>query len=192
MEFTQPALLVRFCLLGLLLYLAVAPPICGGHLPTQPHGLSCYRYFCAAKLDNNWQLSETVIIAQRSIDVAGALESNRKETRLMKYAKLVFRLYNGAKTKEAWNPASPHFIDDWKPETLEIPCNYVQLTYGHHIKVECDDELMTFFVDNHGYIEHKGVFYGNFVVGPAWDPLRARFDEINRDSAQLFKARKNQ
>jgi len=26
-------------------------------LPTQPHGLSCYRYFCAAKLDNNRRAS---------------------------------------------------------------------------------------------------------------------------------------
>jgi hypothetical protein len=86
---------------------------------------------------------------------------------LMPNAKLAFRLYNGAKTKEAWNPASPHFIDDWKPEMLEMPCDYVQFTYGHHISVECDDERVEFFVDNDGYIEHEGVFYGDFVVVPA-------------------------
>lgn len=79
---------------------------------------------------------------------------------------MILRLFNGATTKEAWNPDSPEFIDDWKPEELDIKCHSVQVTYGCHIKVEVDgeDSRLEFFWTNDGFIEHNGVFYGDFIV----------------------------
>lgn len=77
---------------------------------------------------------------------------------------MTLRLFNGAKTKEAWNPDSPEFIDDWKPEELVIKCDAVQMTYGSHVKVRVDDDRIEFFWDQDGFIEHDGVFYGDFIV----------------------------
>jgi hypothetical protein len=77
---------------------------------------------------------------------------------------MIVRLFNGAKTKEAWNPNSPEFIDDWKPEELVIKCDAVQMTYGSHVKVHVDDDMIEFFWDKDGFIEHNGVFYGDFIV----------------------------
>lgn len=79
---------------------------------------------------------------------------------------VVFRLFNGAKTKEAWNPNSEHFIDDWKPEELCIECEQVQVTYGSHIKLAVDGDLVEFSWSDDGFIEHEGVFYGDFIVAP--------------------------
>jgi hypothetical protein len=77
---------------------------------------------------------------------------------------LIFRLFNGASTKEAWNPKSKEFIDDWKPEELSIGCLSVQVTYGDHIKVDTGNDLLEFFWDEDNFIEHNGVFYGDFLV----------------------------
>lgn len=77
---------------------------------------------------------------------------------------LTLRLFNGAKTKEAWNPKSIHFIDDWKPEEHIVDCSAVQVTYGDHIKVETEKDRLEFYWDQDGFIEHDGVFYGDFIV----------------------------
>ena len=77
---------------------------------------------------------------------------------------MIFRLFNGAKTKEAWNPNSPEFIDDWKPEELVIKCDAVSVTYGGHVKVYVDDDMTDFHWDKDGFIEHNGVFYGDFIA----------------------------
>lgn len=81
---------------------------------------------------------------------------------------MILRLTNGAKTREAWNPNSPEFIDDWKPEEVELNVNSVRITYGDHIKV-ClvNNELLELFWDP-GYndIEYEGVFYGDLDLEP--------------------------
>jgi len=77
---------------------------------------------------------------------------------------MIFHLFNGAKTKEAWNPESPEFIDDWKPEEHTIKCDAVQVTYCDHVKVIAGDDLIEFHWDKDGFIEHNGVFYGDFIV----------------------------
>ena len=77
---------------------------------------------------------------------------------------MIFRLFNGAKTKEAWNPDSPDFVDDWKPEELTIECEAVQVTYGHHVKLVVGDDMVDFHWSEDGFIEHNGVFYGDFIV----------------------------
>jgi hypothetical protein len=75
-------------------------------------------------------------------------------------------LFNGAKTKDAWNEDSPHFIDDWKPESKTIKCDEVQVTYGQHLKVYLNSErIMDLFWDD-DLIEHEGIFYGDFIVRP--------------------------
>lgn len=78
---------------------------------------------------------------------------------------MIFRLFNGADTKEAWNPDSPEFIDDWKPKELRIECDTVQVTYRDHIHVYKDDCLLEFHWDEDGYLEHEGVYYGDFIIG---------------------------
>jgi hypothetical protein len=78
--------------------------------------------------------------------------------------KFQFRLFNGAKTREAWNPKSAEFVDDWKPESLTLECEAVQVTYGSHIHVHSDDGFTEFFWTDDGFIEHDGVFYGDFIV----------------------------
>lgn len=84
---------------------------------------------------------------------------------------LVFHLFNGAKTKAAWDENSSEFIDDGKPEERRIPCAVVQVTYGtcvhlydHYANMilalawtEKDPDLL--FLD--------GVWYGDFQVVPA-------------------------
>jgi len=79
---------------------------------------------------------------------------------------LILRLFNGSRTKESWDPASPAFIDDWKPEELVITCSSVQVTYGDHVKVEIDgrDDRLELLWSHDGFLEHDGVFYGDFIV----------------------------
>ena len=74
------------------------------------------------------------------------------------------RLFNGAKTREAWNPESPEFIDDWKPEERVIKCDSVQLTYGCDLKVYRDDDVQCLDLTSDGFIKYRGVFYGDFEV----------------------------
>lgn len=38
------------------------------------------------------------------------------------------------------------------------------MTYGSHVKVHVDDDMIEFFWDKDGFIEHNGVFYGDFIV----------------------------
>ena len=73
-------------------------------------------------------------------------------------------LYNGSKTKKAWDETSPHFIDDWKPEEKYIKCDAVQVTYRMHIKVYLKQEqILELFWDG-DLVKHEGVFYGDFSV----------------------------
>jgi len=74
-------------------------------------------------------------------------------------------LWNGSKTKKAWDMTSPEFIDDFKPEEAFIQCDAVQVTYGMHIKVHLKQKrILELFWDD-DLVEHEGVFYGDFTVG---------------------------
>lgn len=74
-------------------------------------------------------------------------------------------LWNGAETKSAWDCDSPDFIDDFKPLELKLPCDSVQVTYRDHIKIWQGNEIMLDLVwDKDGYIEHDGVYYGDFTI----------------------------
>lgn len=77
---------------------------------------------------------------------------------------VVLRLFNGSRTKEAWNPWSPEYIDDQKPEERYISCDRVQWTYGCNIKVYYGDEQQVLPLTVDGFVLHEGVFYGDFVV----------------------------
>lgn len=80
---------------------------------------------------------------------------------------MILTLWNGADTKSAWDPESPDFIDDLKPRELKLKCDMVQVTYRDHIKIYTDDNLMLDLVwGTDGYIEHDGVYYGDFSVTP--------------------------
>jgi hypothetical protein len=72
-------------------------------------------------------------------------------------------LFNGARTKEAWNETSPEFIDDRKPEELEIVAEMVQVTYASRVTVmNGSDERFYDFDDNLLLVD--GVYYGDFTV----------------------------
>jgi hypothetical protein len=74
-------------------------------------------------------------------------------------------LYNGSTTKEAWNPNSPEFVDDWKPEERVILCDSVQLTYGNHLKIYFSDgHVDDYPIDEDGFLVVDKVFYGDFLV----------------------------
>lgn len=78
---------------------------------------------------------------------------------------MILTLWNGAETKSAWDCNSPDFIDDFKPLELKLPCDSVQITYRDHIKIYKDDEeVLDLLWDNDGYIEHDGVYYGDFTI----------------------------
>jgi len=78
--------------------------------------------------------------------------------------------YNGAKTKAAWDPESPDFVDDWKPEERTVKCDDLALTFSQHLRlfgvvgedgqkaeeveIWTDDDLFAF----------DGVFYGDFAI----------------------------
>jgi hypothetical protein len=73
--------------------------------------------------------------------------------------------FNGAKTPDAWDPKSPAYIDDWKPESQVVDCAGVQVTYGAHLKLFMHDgEVKDFFWSEKGLIELDGVFYGDFSI----------------------------
>ena len=72
-------------------------------------------------------------------------------------------LYNGAKSKNAWNEDSPEFIDDCKPERTELQADFVQVTYGDHIKIGTRGHRLELFWHD-GFIHHDGIFYGDFLV----------------------------
>lgn len=75
------------------------------------------------------------------------------------------QLYNGSKTKEAWNPESPEFIDDWKPEECVIKAKAVQVTYGSHVNVYfANGQELYLGYDGEGFLEYEGVFYGDLIV----------------------------
>lgn len=74
------------------------------------------------------------------------------------------RLFNGAKTKQAWNPESPNFVDDWKPDETEILAESFQITYGHHMKIWIPEDMIELSWDSDGFIEYEGVFYGDVEV----------------------------
>jgi len=78
--------------------------------------------------------------------------------------------FNGAKTKTKWDPESPEFMDDWKPQERTVECDSTSLTYCQHLrlfgvvgedgqKVEeveiwRDDDLFAF----------DGVLYGDVTI----------------------------
>ena len=77
---------------------------------------------------------------------------------------MILRFFNGATTKQAWNPDSPHFIDSWKPESMEVECDSVAVNFGTHITAQIGDDLNDYYISDDGLIEHEGVFYGNFTI----------------------------
>jgi DNA-directed RNA polymerase alpha subunit len=79
---------------------------------------------------------------------------------------MILRLFNGARTKEAWNPDSPEFIDDWKPHECFLPCTSVHIVYRDRIHVDLDTgKMLDLHWDKDGYIPYDSVFYGDFAVG---------------------------
>lgn len=83
--------------------------------------------------------------------------------------RLILNLFNGAKTTSAWDESSPDFVDDWKPETRQIPCSLVQVTYGTHIKVYDKDGTMVHEMQwgleaDPDLILFDGIYYGDFEV----------------------------
>lgn len=79
---------------------------------------------------------------------------------------MILRLFNGAKTKEAWNPASPEFIDDWKPHECFLHCTSVHVVYRDHIHVDLDTgKMLDLHWDKDGHIPYDSVFYGDFAIG---------------------------
>jgi cell wall-associated NlpC family hydrolase len=78
---------------------------------------------------------------------------------------ITIHLFNGSRTKDAWNHESPEFVDDWKPETTEIKARAVQVTYRDHIKVyQGNGDLLELNWDGDGHIEHEGVYYGDMEI----------------------------
>lgn len=74
-------------------------------------------------------------------------------------------LFNGAKTKDAWDENSPEFIDGWKPESRDIVADDIQITYRDHIKIyHSNDRVVDLFWSEDGYIELDGVFYGDVSI----------------------------
>ena len=77
------------------------------------------------------------------------------------------KLYNGSRTKEAWNADSPEFIDDWKPEEREFVVKTVQITYGFHLKAYPegpDGDVMEMYWDEEGFLHHDECFFGDMEV----------------------------
>lgn len=77
---------------------------------------------------------------------------------------MILQLFNGATTKQAWNPDSPHFIDSWKPESMEVECDSVTVKFGTHITAQIGDDSNDYYISDDGLIEHEGVFYGSFAI----------------------------
>ena len=93
---------------------------------------------------------------------------------------LQVRLFNGADTSEAWNPDSPHFIDDCKPLEAVFHCDSVHDVYGWNIKLigvdasevapGSDYGLDTLWLHRereYDLIQYGGNFYGDILIGPA-------------------------
>jgi len=76
---------------------------------------------------------------------------------------VTLRLFNGSKTKEAWNRDSPEFVDDWKPEARDILADAVQVSYGQTVTVTIDDEQRLYFFDG-DLLDVDGVYYGDFEI----------------------------
>ena len=79
---------------------------------------------------------------------------------------MIVTFYNGSKTKEAWNPDSPEFIDDWKPETLAVKCESLTVTYG---SILClwgvpseDGDFWRLEIDKDGFVQINDVYYGDW------------------------------
>lgn len=83
-------------------------------------------------------------------------------------AKIKLVLFNGSKTREAWNPESPEFIDDWKPEEREIEAHHVQVTYATTVTLRDDidgnETVYEFNSEDPGLLVVDGVFYGDFSI----------------------------
>lgn len=80
--------------------------------------------------------------------------------------RLLVHFYNGSKTKEAWDENSPHFIDDWKPESCDIECDMAQITYRDHVKIYDKEgaDILSIFWSDDGFLEHDGVYYGDVSI----------------------------
>lgn len=81
---------------------------------------------------------------------------------------LYFHLFNGAKTRAAWDESSPEFIDDWKPEERKIPCSAVQVTYGTCVHLYDSNANMllelAWTAEDPDLLYLDGVWYGDFQV----------------------------
>ena len=78
--------------------------------------------------------------------------------------------FNGATSKSAWDPESPAFIDDWKPENRIVRCESVQVTYCQHLRlfgVVGDDgrkaDVVEIWADDDLFV-FDGVYYGDFNI----------------------------
>ena len=77
---------------------------------------------------------------------------------------MIVTFYNGSKTKEAWNPDSPEFIDGWKPETLEVHCESLIVTYGDILRLfEVNGtETWSLNIDKDGFVKINDTYYGDW------------------------------
>lgn len=80
-------------------------------------------------------------------------------------------LYNGSHTRDAWNPASADFIDDWKPERRIIDCDAVVITYGEEARVIRDSEEVEYPFTDDGFLFVDGVYYGDLSIEPRMPSL---------------------
>lgn len=97
---------------------------------------------------------------------------------------MILRLFNGARTKEAWNPDSPEFIADWKPHECFLHCTSVHVIYRDYIHVDLDTgKMLDLHWDKDGRIPYDNVFYGDFAIG---DETALTDDQIaEREKLQL-------
>ena len=75
------------------------------------------------------------------------------------------RLFNGSKTRVAYNPESPEFIDDWKPEERFLLADWVVLTYGGTLRIGLpnDDVLHLVWYDD-GLMHYDKVYCGDVSI----------------------------
>lgn len=79
---------------------------------------------------------------------------------------VLLRLFNGARTKEAWNSDSDLFVDDWKPVSRYIRCHSVHWTYGTDLRIlmEKNNDPSELEIDPDGYVLMDGIYYGDWEL----------------------------
>lgn len=74
-------------------------------------------------------------------------------------------LFNGSKILDVWDGTSPHFIDDWKPESRDLVVDALQVTYATTLTTfdSWGNEAVYMFIDN-AYLLVDGIYYGDFTI----------------------------